>query len=273
LALLSALLIACQAPADKLAQQARELQLHWRSVPGDAFRHTVLLNSAAAAVTTAKSRLHVYLGGDGDPWLNRTTIAADPTARDPLAIHLLARDPSPALYLGRPCYDGLAQDRDCSPLYWTRHRYSEAVVSSMAAALKQLPLYTQAERIVLIGYSGGGTLAMLLAARLPRLDAVITLAGNLDHSAWTQWHGYSPLSGSLNPAFALALPENIIQLHFIAAQDSNIPPSLFPTTLLQRDNARMILLQEYTHRCCWLRDWRNLLEQINQIVYFESIPK
>jgi hypothetical protein len=249
-------------------QLAEQLNLQRQSITGNEFSHTILLNRAAAGPNRPNAepfaRLQIYLAGDGNPWLNRSTTAADPTARKPLVMHLLAQDPTPALYLGRPCYDGFASEPQCSPKFWTSHRYSDTVISSMAAALKRLPLYTHAEDIRLIGYSGGGAIAMLLAAQLPRVSTVITLAGNLDHAAWTQLHGYSPLFGSLNPATADALPESITQLHFIAAQDRNIPPELFPTSLLRHRKTQKMILQGYSHRCCWLKDWPDLLKKIAQ---------
>ncbi|MEZ5593761.1 MAG: hypothetical protein R3F53_24845 [Gammaproteobacteria bacterium] len=277
LAALISFCASCQAPVERQQQLAQRLGLSALQVSGSGFSHRLFLNTPAAAMLgtsdkltahppAAFTRLHVYLEGDGDPWLNRTQPASDPTARHPLALRLLASDPAPALYLGRPCYDGLTRTAGCAPRYWTSHRYSEAVVASMAAALRQLPLYQTASDTVLIGHSGGATLAMLLAARLPRIRAVVSLAGNLDPAAWARLHHYSPLTGSLNPALELALPDTIAQIHYLGAADRNIPPALFPATLLQQNNVRMILVEEYNHRCCWLRDWRSLLNQIDKII-------
>ena len=277
LAALISFCTSCQAPAERQQQLAQQLGLSALQVSGKGFSHRLFLNAPAAALlgTSGKltvrppaefARLHVYLEGDGDPWLNRTQPASDLTARHPLALPLLASDPAPALYLGRPCYDGLARTSGCAPRYWTSHRYSEAVVASMAAALRQVPHYQASSDTVLIGHSGGATLAMLLAARLPRIRAVVSLAGNLDPDAWARLHQYSPLTGSLNPALGPALPDTITQIYFLGAADRNIPPTLFPVTLLQQNNVRMILVEEYNHRCCWLRDWRSLLSQIDKIL-------
>ena len=74
----------------------------------------------------------------------------------------------------------------------------------MAAALSDILQRRPYQGLVLIGYSGGGVLAMLLAEQFPATQAVVTVAGNLDTDAWAIEHGYSPLRGSLNPAFATA---------------------------------------------------------------------
>jgi pimeloyl-ACP methyl ester carboxylesterase len=50
----------------------------------------------------------------------------------------------------------------------------------MQAALERILASGHFDGVVLIGYSGGGTLAMLLAARVPETRGVITIAGNLD---------------------------------------------------------------------------------------------
>jgi dienelactone hydrolase len=49
----------------------------------------------------------------------------------------------------------------------TAGRYSERVVSSMAVAARRLLQARGAAHVVWLGYSGGGALAVLLAARVP----------------------------------------------------------------------------------------------------------
>lgn len=110
-------------------------------------------------------------------------MATDPGPRNPLMLKLMALDTAPAVYLGRPCYPGLSRQPPCNPALWTSGRYSPQVLASLARALQTLIRDTGSRGIVLIGHSGGGTLAMLLAARVPDVRAVVTLAGNLDPDA------------------------------------------------------------------------------------------
>jgi pimeloyl-ACP methyl ester carboxylesterase len=49
----------------------------------------------------------------------------------------------------------------------TAGRYSERVVSSMAVAARRLLQARGAAHVVWLSYSGGGALAVLLAARVP----------------------------------------------------------------------------------------------------------
>jgi len=203
--------------------------------------------------------LHVYIGGDGTPWLAGRWVAADPTARNPLILGLMAQDRSPAILLGRPCYQGTAADPECRPALWTDARYSDEVVDSMAAVLKRLLRRDGYRRLVLIGYSGGGTLAMLLAPRFAATEALVTVSGNLDPEAWARLHHYRPLSGSLNPRDLPALPESVIQYHLAAGQDRNVPPWLIRSALQHQPAAQFVVWPEFDHRCCWERVWRHVL--------------
>ena len=71
----------------------------------------------------------------------------------------------------------------------------------MALALTQWLKHHSARQIVFIGYSGGGTLATLLVEHFPQTRAVVTIAGNLDVKAWTEYHNYEPLFLSINGEF------------------------------------------------------------------------
>ena len=79
---------------------------------------------------------HIYIEGDGQPWQGRYSVAHDPTSAMPLMLRLMQQDSAPRIYLGRPCYQGLADEAACKPWVWTHGRYSEAVISSMQVALE-----------------------------------------------------------------------------------------------------------------------------------------
>lgn len=112
--------------------------------------------------------MHIYLDGDGTPWRTETRIADDPMSRNPLILEMMAKDPAAAVLLGRPCYNGLNMSPLCNESLWTSHRYASEVVASMNAAIQQWMSSKKINKIVLIGYSGGGILATLLASRLEK---------------------------------------------------------------------------------------------------------
>lgn len=225
------------------------------------FKHFILSQPGKSA------RLHVYIEGDGVPFPNRFQIAQDPSPANPLMLKLMDLDNSQRLYLGRPCYFSRTlpemSDEQCNPKLWTSARYSDAVVNSMVAALRDHISTHPAQGVSLIGHSGGGTLAMLMAAKMNEVDQVVTLAGNLDTQAWTRLHNYSPLKASTNPADlpARALPTK--QLHFAGDKDENIPPTLSQNVLV-RLGQPLHILKNADHNCCWLAHWSEILVQINQ---------
>lgn len=256
LALLVALaLTACASPARQLAGHAAAQGFRTAVVEGAGFRHVVFRPARAPSRT-----LHVYLDGDGTPWrLGRAT--ADPTPRDGLVLDLMALDPHPSLYLGRPCYHGLANEPPCGSGLWTEARYSEAVVASLAAALRRILDAGGVDRVVLLGHSGGGVLAVLLAPRIPEAAGVVTVAANLDIDGWADLHGYPRLSRSLNPARQPPLPSRIRQRHYAGGRDRIVPAGIVARGPIAAGTLRVI--PAYDHLCCWRELWPQLLADVD----------
>lgn len=250
------LLLSCTTPVERLEKQAQQFSLKRELWKGTVFDHVVYRNNVQG------DSLHVYLEGDGAPWLNRYWIAPDPTPRNPLGLTLMAQDNNASVYLGRPCYHGQSQAPLCNPSLWTSHRYGPEVLDSMAAVLSSMLAVSSYTDVVLIGYSGGGTLAMLLAERFQQVRAVITIAGNLNPQRWAIWHGYSPLKGSLNPANRAPLPKHIVQWHLSGGQDRNMPPSIVQAVITQQHNAQWTVIETFDHRCCWQQRWPSILKQL-----------
>ncbi len=247
---------ACAGPSPRFDREAQELGFVREDVAGAGFTHAVY----RAPRIAAGKRLHVYLEGDGTPWIDGRYAAVDPTPRAPVALKLMARDPQAAMLLGRPCYHGHYADAGCGPALWTDARYSETVVASMAAALSVAR--PPGARLTLIGHSGGGALAMLLAERVAGVDTVVTLAGNLDVAAWARGHGYAPLSASLDPSARAPLPPHIRQIHFAGERDREVPPQLVGAAARRQPGARFEVRPKLDHACCWLHEWPELLASV-----------
>lgn len=209
----------------------------------------------------ASTTLHVYLEGDGTPWATRWQIAADPTPRQPVMLRLMALDPAPALYLGRPCYYGHAADPGCSPALWTHRRYAPEVLDSLADGLRGWLVPRPFRHLALLGHSGGGTLALLLAPRLPGTYAVATLAANLDTAAWTAHHHYSPLQGSLNPAEQPA--SGVAEYHYLGEEDRVVPPGVFAPIAAHRSQTKPVIVPKADHNCCWHKIWAAILKRLD----------
>ncbi|TXS90569.1 alpha/beta hydrolase [Parahaliea aestuarii] len=204
-------------------------------------------------------RLHIYLAGDGQPW-HGSRPARNPTGRRSMALELLQQDPSPALYLARPCYHLDTMPARCTAKLWTSGRYSPEVVASMSDALTTLlENHSNIEEVLLIGYSGGGNLALLLAPRLPATVAVavLTVAANLDTDAWTGHHRVLSLSDSLNPAVAITTTAS--EMHLQGSEDTIVPPTTTRLYFQRHPGAKAIQLPDFDHRCCWVEQWPRLL--------------
>lgn len=226
------------------------------------FKHLTL----SQAGTQDSERLHVYIEGDGIPFRNRFQISKDPSPHNPLMLKLMEQDKTTSLYLGRPCYfthsNPLMEDNLCDFHLWTDARYSAAVVTSMVDALRQHTKNHQYQGITLIGHSGGGTIATLMAVRMPEVDQLITLAGNLDTQAWTSLHHYSALRNSLNPADEIERAQPKKQIHFMGDKDDNIPPEL-AKDFLAKIGQQSTILEGADHNCCWQIHWQELLLKID----------
>lgn len=253
--LTAALLNAC-APLEPSPQQlAARLGLVPLTVHGALFEHRAWFKPGGG------DQLHVYLEGDGHTQLADGRIPADPGPIGTLVLELLAQDDAPALLLGRPCHHGLAASPGCDARMWTTRRYSPAVVHSLAAALGAFRAQHAHSGMVLIGHSGGGTLAMLLAPDVPGLRAVVTVAGNLDVGAWTALHGYSPLDG-LDPARAAPLPVGIAQRHWAGSDDHEVPPALSAHAVARQPGACLVVLENIGHTRGWAAVWKDVLRTI-----------
>jgi len=254
-ALLGLLLLTACAPAARYDAAAGAQGFARSERQGNPFRHAVFEREPAAAGTS----LHVYLEGDGTPWDGPGRRAADPTPRAPVAFALMARDPGPALLVGRPCYHLDRPDPACAPQWWTDRRYAPEVVASLAEVVGAEISARGARRVTLIGFSGGGVLAMLLAPELPQVSRVITVAANLDVAAWTAHHGYPPLVASLDPAARPPLPARIAQTHYLGERDGNVPPSVLAGVRVRTPAADWQVVPGFDHWCCWVAQWPALL--------------
>lgn len=194
----------------------------------------------------------VYIPGDGQPW-SEAGIMRDPSPSYSLGFELMRASEGSGAFVARPCYYG-AWNKHCNPGLWTSGRYSEELLISYQQVIEQLLDEHRAESLTLVGYSGGGQIASLLAARMPQTRRLITLAANLDHKAWTRRHGYSPLWDSENAA-DVRLPEHIEQYHFAGAEDDNVPVEL-SKEFFTRNGLSPIILPKFDHQCCWLQFWR-----------------
>lgn len=248
------LMTGCATPSEKFNQQALDMGFDVEQSASSLFQHKIYV-----ANRFKSDVLHVYLDGDGTPWERNRWIAEDPTARNPLILALMQQDKAPAILLGRPCYYGLNHLQTCDNKYWTSHRYAREVVDSMVQVLNGWLLKHPYNEVVLIGYSGGGALAILMADKIKAVSTVVTVAANLDVTKWSEFHGYSALVQSMNPADEKMLNTAIKQIHFAGKDDEIVPSFIIKEYAEQQQNAQYYEFPEKDHACCWDDNWSKLL--------------
>ncbi len=253
--------VSCTTPSEALRSKALELGYQEAHLTGANYDHIGFKHNS----DSNKESLHIYLDGDGTPWLTRHIVADDPTPRNPVMLKLMQLDEQPSLYLGRPCYIRTKHTKACHSAIWTDKRYSQQVVSSMTAALRVYLKGAQHKKLFFFGHSGGGTLAILMAKEFPETVAIVTLAGNLDTGRWTTHHRFDNLSGSLNPAEMPPLPEHIPEFHYIGNNDTNILPDFVTARSHTRKGIHITVLKNFDHSCCWQKIWPDVLQQLDAL--------
>jgi hypothetical protein len=240
-------------PARHIDAQARAGDLQ----PVAAFAGTPVrgwLRQPPDGATSADGTLTLYIEGDGAEWRSKFEPPIDPTPENPLALRLALRDPSMHVaYLGRPCqYLGYFALSRCPSILWIQGRYGDEAVTIMSAAVDLMLLSANLQRVRLVGYSGGGTIATLIAARRKDVVCIVTVAAPLDTETWTAAIDISPLRYSLNPLTYAAQLAAVPQVHLAAADDALVPHHTLQRVRDALPQVRVEVIEGFDHDCCWV---------------------
>ena len=206
--------------------------------------------------------LRVYIEGDGHAF-NRYNISNDPTPNNPLALKLTLQDNSTdsLLYIARPgqYVMKMGYDKNCSPDYWTTKRFAPEVVDDTAKIIDAFKNRFNYEKIELVGFSGGGGIAAILAAKRNDVINLRTVAGNLNTDYFTKYHKVLPMTGSINPQDGVAEMQHIPQIHFVGEKDKIIPKTI--ATAFSKNNvcSKVVEIPDSNHLVGWENIWNQLL--------------
>ena len=175
-------------------------------------------------LTNPAAPYKIYIEGDGYAFNARGKATQNPTPHGTLVRELAFGDNSPnVIYLARPCQ--YIKSAVCSKRHWTTARFAPEVINAEYEAIKNI---AGNNPVILIGFSGGAQVSGLAATAKPGLDVkkIITIAGNLDHLAWTQYHNLPPLNESMNLESYRKQFAKIPQIHYVGSNDEVMPSVL-----------------------------------------------
>ncbi|MDR2142073.1 MAG: alpha/beta hydrolase [Deltaproteobacteria bacterium] len=253
-----ALLAAC-APTGAQRWE-RETQRSWAKGFRPLSLYAPTFHLSALLKGEKNSDLVVYIEGDGRAIIHGQP-ASDPTPRDAQSLELALLDPAPVvMYLARIGQFQTADATKANEIYWSDKRLSEEAVTAANTAVNQVKELVGATRLHLVGYSGGGGLATLMAERRLDVASLVTVAGLLDTDFWVQNRGWRPLTGSLNPIKQARALIFVPQIHIYGTKDQIIDPQL-SARFLQAARFENItrLAQDTDHYSGWTKRWPEIL--------------
>ena len=242
-----------QHTADTVAQAGNLVQ---QKIATDDFLLTTYQRFDA---TADNKQMVVYIEGDGMAWISRDQLSSNPTPVQPIALKLASIDTNDnVLYIARPCQYLWPQKMNrCSSRYWSDKRGSEEVISSINQAISIVKQKQNISSIRLIGYSGGGGIAALIADRRADVNEFVSVSGNLNYKLFTQTHNLSPMNGSIDPITIANQIGSIPQIHYVGADDKIIPKQI---ALSFSDKVKVI--NDVSHDN-WPDKWAQILRTIN----------
>jgi len=204
--------------------------------------------------------LTIYIEGDGSSWIHGQFPSNDPTPQDPIGLRLALAQPRGAVaYLARPCqFIGLAEPQICHSQIWTSARFSQTVVNSTNQAIDLLKAQTHAQKVVLVGYSGGATIALLVAVQRHDVQKVISVAGNVNPHLWVSNLGMKSLTDSLDPRDEISNLVSTPQVYLVGSKDRVLSPELthkFVNLFPLDSRPKVIEMKDNDHSCCWVEQW------------------
>ena len=258
MALISVLLVsACTINKTPPTTQKLNLTHTQRLLFNDSLPVTIWVPNKAKESDTVR----VYIEGDGRAWIRKNRISTDPTPRNKMVHALVVKDQKiDTAYIARPCQYN--KNSHCHSDIWTFSRYSTEVMGSINTALTIIKEQKNYRNIELIGFSGGATVALILAATRNDITSVRTLAGNLDPEFTNRLHQVTAMPNALNPAHYAHTLQFIPQNHFIGENDVIIPASVFKhyqQAFSKKDCLQSRVIKNANHHQAWVEHWNQLL--------------
>jgi hypothetical protein len=209
--------------------------------------------------------ISIYIEGDGRAWETKHRLSDDPTPSNPVALRLAAVDSSGNIaYIARPGQFTASGFPECDSKYWSGFRFAPEVINSFNRAIDILKEKSGSKHVELVGYSGGGAIAVLVTSERSDITALRTIAGNLDPKALCIYHRVRQLDGSISPLDVAQKVAHIPQRHFVGSNDQIVPPFIarsFINKMGDKNDERITIVYGPTHHSGWSERWPELLKE------------
>lgn len=213
----------------------------------------------------------IYIEGDGFAYVSRSKPSDNPTPKTPVGLQLALQDTGnhSIYYIARPCQyiDDEIFSKRCTKKYWTTHRYAPEIIDSLNHTINHIKSNTDITSFNLVGFSGGGNIAGLLAMQRDDIESIRSVAGNLDNDFFTKYHKVSDMPYSLNMADYADKLSSTPQIHYISENDAFVPSEItksYLNKLPHKNCTKVINVKNTTHLEGWDKRWPDLLQNIPQ---------
>ena len=201
-------------------------------------------------------KLTIYIEGDGLSWVDRFTPSSNPTPSDPLAFRMALIDEGEnVIYLARPCQ--YEWSTNCNEDVWTIAQYSSTVLGSYKEIINYLS--KTHKDIHLVGYSGGGGIAMYLGSiKNKSIKSIRTIAGNINHNELSKILNISRLKKSVNFYSIEEKVKTMPQIHYYGLKDKTVPNILqisYAEKNLGNNCVAIQSVEDTSHNEGWLDFW------------------
>jgi hypothetical protein len=148
---------------------------------------------------------------------------------------------------------------------WRNGHLAEQVYASINRALDHVIAIVPRPRLNLVGYSGGGAIAAVLAARRRDVVSLRTIAGNLDPDGNGRTHASVPQNDFIDPMEIAPRLALLPQEHFVGEKDTLVPSFLtenFVKAIGLSTCAKITPVSNATHTTGWEEAWEENVERM-----------